>query len=76
MSTLEYIKLRDDLLRKLLDTKDVNVLQQIKEVFNKNDKDDFYYDLSDEEKKGIEIGLQQIAKDEVVPYEDIISKHR
>lgn len=74
-STLEYIKLRDDLLKKLLDTKDVNILKQIKDVFQNNDND-FYNDLSEEERKGITKGLQQIKRGEVSNYDDIISSHR
>ena len=75
METLEYLKYRENLLKKLLNTTDINILKKIEKVFN-NNEEDFYYSLSEEEKEGIELGLQQIKEGKTIPYETFIAKHR
>jgi uncharacterized protein HemY len=76
MGTLEYLKYRDNLLKRLLNTTDEKILKKIEDVFNNNEQEDFWNELSDVEKNGIELGFKQIEKGETFSYEEIISEHR
>ena len=50
MGTLEYLKYRDTLLKRLLNTTDIDLLRKIEEVLN-NNEDDFANELSDDDIK-------------------------
>ncbi len=75
MGTLEYLKYRDTLLKRLLNTTDIDLLRKIEEVLN-NNEDDFANELSDDDIKSIELGKSQIQNGEVVSYEEILSRHQ
>ena len=77
MSTSEYIQLRDDLLKKLLDTKDLNILEQIKDVFKRNNgEEDFFDELPKEIQNRILKSIEQADNGELIPYEDMMRELR
>ena len=76
MSTLEYIQLRDDLLKKLIDTKDINLLQKIKDLFNNNEEEDFFDELPKEVQNDILESIEQSKKGLGRPIEDVIKELR
>ena len=73
MSTMEYIQLRDDLLKRLIDTKDESILQQIKDIFKKNDKDDFFDELSEDAKKEFLVALEESDKGLGRPFREVLA---
>lgn len=64
------------LAKMLLDTQNPKIIKSIREVFHKNQEDDFYYSLTDNEKVGIELGISQVEEGKTIPYEKIVGKHR
>ena len=64
------------LAKMLLDTQNPAIIESIREDFHKNQKEDFYNSLSDEEKKGIELGISQVEEGKTIPYEKIVGKYR
>jgi hypothetical protein len=74
MSTLEYIQLRDDLLKKLIDTKDVNLLQKIKDIFNNNEEEDFFDELPKEVQDLILQSNEDIKEGRLIPHEDVMKR--
>jgi hypothetical protein len=63
-----------ELAKRLLETDDEGVLLQIKEVFESNDKD-FWNDLPDHVKAGIERGRKQSAEGRLIPHEEVMKKY-
>lgn len=74
MSISKYIQLRDDLLKKLIDTKDVSVLNQLKEVFNKNEKDDFFEELPKELQNSILRSNEDIKEGRLLAHNDVMKR--
>lgn len=71
MSTLE---LKNKVMSLLSNTDDDGLLLQIIELISK--KDDFYYDLSEEEKEMINKGIQDLENGNTIPYEDVLKELR
>ncbi|MDP9048785.1 MAG: hypothetical protein M3N14_11665 [Bacteroidota bacterium] len=63
-----------ELAKRLLQIEDETVLLQIKEVFENHDKD-FWNDLPEHVKAGIERGRKQAAEGKLTPHDDIIKKY-
>ncbi|WP_026978850.1 hypothetical protein [Flavobacterium tegetincola] len=59
-----------ELIKLLAETENPSIINDIKKVFQK-EKKDFYYELSDEEKQGINEGLEDIKNGRVVSYDDM-----
>lgn len=59
-----------ELLKKLLATEDVSVLESIKKIFEKEEKD-WFEELPDYAKEGIEQGERDIAEGRVHSYEEV-----
>lgn len=62
------------LVKRLLDTDDESILQQVKDVFDTHEKD-FWNELPDIIKKGIERSRQQADAGLLTPHEDVIKKY-
>ncbi len=62
------------LAKRLLETDDEAVLLQIKEIFESNDKD-FWNDLPDHVKAGIERGRKQAAEGKLTPNDEVMKKY-
>ncbi len=62
------------LAKRLLDTDDEAVLLQIKEVFESNEKD-FWNDLPEHVKAGIERGRKQAAEGKLIPHDTVMKKY-
>ncbi len=62
------------LAKRLLDTDDEAVLLQIKEVFESNEKD-FWNDLPEHVKAGIERGRKQAAEGKLIPHDAVMKKY-
>jgi hypothetical protein len=61
----------------LLETQNINVLNQVKEILRKNnEKEDFWDEFSDAQKEEINLGSQQLDAGEYVRYEEYMTKYR
>lgn len=65
-----------ELIRMLLNTKKPSVLAGIRKIFEKEEKGDFWNNLSEEEKEDIKLGVEELNKGKKYPYDEIMSKHR
>jgi predicted transcriptional regulator len=63
-----------ELAKRLLETEHEAVLIQIKEVFENYDRD-FWHDLPQHVKAGIERGLKQAAEGKVTPHDEVMKKY-
>ena len=63
-----------ELAKRLLSTDDQAVLQQIKEVFESQDKD-FWNDLPEHVKAGIKRGQKQAAEGKLTPHDEVMKKY-
>ena len=62
------------LAKRLLETDDEAVLLQIKDVFENHDKD-FWSDLPEHVKAGIERGRKQAAEGKLTPHDEVMKKY-
>jgi predicted transcriptional regulator len=62
------------LIKRLLDTDDESILQQAKDVF-KSHKKDFWNQLSEHVKSGIERSKKQADNGLLTPHEDVMKKY-
>ena len=65
-----------ELIKMLLNTKKPSVLARIRSIFEKEEKVDFWNNLSEEEKEDIRQGIKELDKGEKYAYDEIMSKHR
>ncbi len=65
-----------ELVRLILDTDNPSILKSIKEFFTKRKVCDFWDTLSQEQKNDIQEGLEEVARGEVVDYNDFIREYR
>lgn len=65
---------KTELAKRLLQTEDETVLLQIKEVFENYDKD-FWNDLPEHVKAGIERGRKQATEGKLTPHDEVMKKH-
>lgn len=63
-----------ELAKRLLATDDEAVLQQIKEIFESQDKD-FWNDLPEHVKAGIERGQKQAAEGRLTRHDEVMKKY-
>lgn len=75
MSTMEFLQYRDSLLRRLLNTTDVDLLKKIEEVFN-NNEEDFFDELPKEVQNDMLESIKQSNKGLGRPIEDVINELR
>jgi len=62
------------LAKRLLETEDEAVLLQIKEVFEKQEKD-FWNDLPQHVKSGIERAKKESIEGKLIPHDEVMKKH-
>jgi hypothetical protein len=65
--------LKSELIRKIISTSDENLLEQISLIL-KNEKPDFWNELTDRQKKEIEVGLGQAVRGETISWDDFLRK--
>jgi len=63
-----------ELAKRLLETDEEATLLQIKEVFERHDKD-FWIDLPEHVKAGIEHGRKQAAEGRLTPHGEVMKKY-
>jgi len=63
-----------ELAKRLLETENEAVLRQIKEVFESHEKD-FWDDLPEHVKAGIERGRKQAAEGKLTPHDEVMKKY-
>jgi hypothetical protein len=63
-----------ELVKRLLETDDEAVLLQIKEIFESHDKD-FWNDLPEHVKAGIERGKKQAEDGKLTPNDEVMKKY-
>lgn len=62
------------LVKRLLDTDDESILNQVKEVFENNEKD-FWNDLPDHVKAGIDRARKQADAGLLTPHDEVMKKY-
>lgn len=63
-----------ELAKRVLAVEDEDLLFQIKQVFD-NDGKDFWEDLPENVKQGIQRARQQAAEGKLIPHDDVMSKY-
>jgi len=63
-----------ELVKRLLDTDDESVIQQVKEVFEIHEKD-FWNDLPEHVKTGIERAKKQAQAGLLTPHDEVMKKY-
>lgn len=76
METMEYLQYRDSLLKRLLNTTDIDLLKKIEDVFNNNDDNDFFDELPSEIQNDILESIEQSNEGLGRPIEDVINELR
>ena len=66
---------KEALIKKLLETNDESIIAAVKNIF-KSEKNDWWEELSQEQKEEIEEGERQIDNGEFILYEDMMKKLR
>jgi len=64
-----------ELAKKLLETDDESLIQEVKAIFESHEKD-FWHDLPAHVKEGIERSQQQAAQGVVSPHDEVIKKYK
>jgi len=65
-----------EILKMILETKNPSILKSIKGLLWKEEKSDFWKNLSQSQKDDIEQGLNDIESGDVVNYDEFIEKYR
>jgi hypothetical protein len=65
-----------ELAKLLLSTDNPRIVQAVKLIFKKNQKGDFWDDLTPEEKAEIEQGITELEQGKKTDYETFMAKHR
>ncbi|MGZ3873537.1 MAG: hypothetical protein ACXVJD_11495 [Mucilaginibacter sp.] len=63
-----------ELAKRLLETNDEALLLQIKGIFERNDKD-FWNDLPEHVKVGIDLAKKQVAEGKLTPHDEVMKKY-
>ena len=63
-----------ELVKRLLDTDDESVIKQVNDVFESHEKD-FWNDLPENVKSGIERSRKQADAGLLTPHEEVMKKH-
>lgn len=63
-----------ELAKRLLDVEDEGLLFQLKQVLDNNDFD-FWDDLPENVKQGIERARKQVAEGKLTPHDEVMSKY-
>lgn len=64
------------LAKMLLETENPRIIASIKKIFSKENKSDFWNDLSVEQKEEIQKASLEIDKDEVIDYDLFMQNYR
>ena len=65
-----------EIMKMILETKNPSILKSIKGLLWKEEKSDFWKNLSQSQKDDIEQGLNDIESGDVVNYDEFIEKYR
>ena len=76
METLEYLKYRDSLLKRLLNTTDLSILKKVEKAFNNNEEEDFFDDLSKEHQNLLLQSIEESKRGEGIPFEQMLVELR
>lgn len=64
-----------ELLKMIINTDNPSVLEKVMNIF-KNEKQDFWSNLSREDQEEILSGIEELDKGEKYSYDEVIKKHR
>ncbi|GAA0870883.1 hypothetical protein GCM10009117_00280 [Gangjinia marincola] len=64
------------LVKELLEIKDPSILSEIKNILHQNDRNDFWDDLTDEQKSEINQARDQIKNGNTTDFESFMNLHR
>jgi hypothetical protein len=65
-----------ELMKRLLDTNNPEIIKSIKQIFKKERSTDFWEELTPEQQQEIQEASSEIEKGNKTDYETFISKHR
>jgi predicted Zn-ribbon and HTH transcriptional regulator len=64
------------LIELLLHTNNPSIIERIKNIFQTEESQDIWEELTDEQQKEIENALKEIKNGQTVPFEDFLEKHK
>lgn len=64
-----------ELVRMILDTDNITVLESIKKIFDIDSKEDFWNLLTDEQRMDIERGIKDIDNGDTIELDAFVAKH-
>lgn len=64
------------LIELLLHTNNPSIIKRIKNIFQTEESQDIWEELTDEQKAEIENALEEVEGGQTVPFEDFIEKHK
>ena len=65
-----------ELMRMILETDNLRILDSIKKVFKKQSRKDFWETIPKNQKEDILNGIEEIENGEILDYDDFMKKHR
>lgn len=64
-----------ELIKMLVTIQDISLLKKIKKLLEKEQSDDFFYNLNKEQIASIERGLEEIKKGKTIPHEKVKKRY-
>ncbi len=64
-----------ELIKVLVTIQDISILKKIKKLLEKEQNDDFFYNLNKEQIVSIERGLEQVRKGKTIPHEKVKKRY-
>ena len=64
------------LIELLLHTNNPSIIERIKNIFQTEESQDIWEELTDEQQKEIENALKEVKNGQTVPFEDFLEKHK
>ncbi|MCF8236312.1 MAG: hypothetical protein K9G67_16020 [Bacteroidales bacterium] len=65
-----------EIVKMILETDNERILKSIKNIFKKEGRTDFWNSLTPEQKKEIELGIEEIDQGETDDYDEFMKNHR
>lgn len=64
-----------ELIKMLVTIQDISLLKKIKKLLEKEQSDDFFYNLNKEQIASIERGLEDVKKGKTIPHEKVKKRY-
>ncbi|WP_353134681.1 hypothetical protein [Pseudopedobacter sp.] len=71
---MQFARLKIELAKQILDTEDTGIIETVRDLF-KNKENDFWSELPEHVKKGIEKSKQQAKNGLLTPHDEVVRKY-